>query len=42
MIEVATKDEEADEVKETEVEVGLPEDKVTLELILNTRDCVVL
>ena len=36
LVEVATKAEEA------EVEVELPEDIVTLELLLNTRDCVVL
>ena len=42
MVEVATKAEEAEEAEEAEVEVQLPEDKVTLELLLNRRDCVVL
>ena len=39
VLEVATKVEEVEEAK---VEVELPEDTVTLEVLLNTRDCVVL
>ena len=42
MLEIATKAEEANEVKEAEVEVELPEDTITLELLLNTKDCVVI
>ena len=42
MIEVTTKAEEADEVEEAEVEVDLSEDTVTMDWLLNTRDCVVL
>ena len=38
MKEVATKDEES---KESEVEVDLPEDTVTMDILLNTRECVV-
>ena len=39
MVHVATKAKEADKA---EAEVELPEDIVTLELLLNTRYCVVL
>ena len=42
MVEVANKSEEAKEVEEYKVEVELPEDTITLEILLNTRDCVVL
>ena len=42
MVEVANKSEEAKEVEEYNVEVELPEDTITLEILLNTRDCVVL
>ena len=42
MVEVATKAEEAEEVKEAEVEVDLPEDTVSLELLLNIRNCVAI
>ena len=38
MEEVATK---AEESKETEVEIDLPEDTVTMDILLNTRECVV-
>ena len=40
--EVATKDEEANEVDEDEVELEMPKDMVTLEILPNKRDCVVL
>ena len=39
VVEVSTK---AKETEEAEVEVDMPEDKFTLEILLNTRDCVVL
>ena len=39
MVEVDTN---AKEVKEADAEAKLPEDTVTLELVLNTRDYVVL
>ena len=39
VVEVATK---VKEVKEFNAEVELPDDKVTLELLLNTKECVVL
>ena len=42
MIEVATKAEDSDEVEDAKVEVDLPEDTVTLEVIINIRECVVL
>ena len=42
MVEVATKAEEAKEADVAEVEVELPEDTVTLEILLNTRDCAVI
>ena len=42
VVEVATKAEEADEVEKSEVEVELPEDTVTMEILLNTKNCVVL
>ena len=42
MVKVATKAEEAKEVEETEAEVDLLKDAVTMELLINTRDCVVL
>ena len=37
--EVVTK---AKELEETKVEVDLPEDEVTLEILQNTRNCVVV
>ena len=42
VVEVATKEKKAEEVEEAEVEVDLAHDTVNMELILNTRDCVVL
>ena len=39
VVEVSTK---AKETEEAEVEVDMPEDTVTLELLLNIRECVVL
>ena len=42
MLEVATKAEEAKEAEESEAEVEIPDDTVTPELILTTRDYVVL
>ena len=42
MVDVSIKDEETTEVKEDKVEVDLPEDKITLDLLLNTRGYVVL
>ena len=42
MVEVANKEEEDEEVEQAETEVELREDKVTLELLINTRYCVVL
>ena len=38
---VSTKAEEYGEAEDTEVEVELPYDLVNLEIILNTRDCLV-
>ena len=37
-----TKVKGSKEVKEAEVEVELTEDTITLGILLNTRDCVVL
>ena len=45
VLELANKDEEAketQEVEESEAEIHLPEDIFTLEILLNTRDFVVL
>ena len=49
MLEVSTKSKEAEEAKEAEdakefeeEKVELPEDTIALELLLNTRDCIVL
>ena len=42
MVEVSTKSEESEEAEEAEVEVELPEDKVTMELLLNKSYFVVL
>ena len=39
---MATKFEETKEAKESEAEAEIPEDTVTLELLLNTRKFVVL
>ena len=39
VLQVATK---AEEDKESEVEVELPEDTFNLKILINTRDCVVL
>ena len=39
VVGVATKNDEAEEA---EVEVDLQEDKITLDVLPNTRDCVVL
>ena len=42
MVEVDTKAKKAEEVEEAESEVELLEDTINLELLLSTRDCVVL
>ena len=45
VLELANQDEEANEAKEveeSEAEIDLPEDIFTLEILLNTRDFVVL
>ena len=42
MVEVDTNDKEDAEVEEAWVEVELPEDKITLEILLNTREYVFL
>ena len=42
VVEVSTKSEESEEAEEAEVEVELPEDKVTMELLLKKRYFVVL
>ena len=39
VVDVATK---AEESKEAKVETELPEDTINIELLLNTRNCVVL
>ena len=39
VVEVANK---AEEVEESKVEVDTPEETVTMELLLNTSDCLVL
>ena len=39
VVEVASKD---DETKEAEVEIELPGETVTMEIVLNTRECVVI
>ena len=41
MVEVPTKAEAAEEVEEEEIEIGLPEGTVTMEIPINIRDCVV-
>ena len=40
--EVAEVSTKAEEDKEAEVEVDMPEDTVTMKILINTRDCVVL
>ena len=42
VVEVGIKAEEAEEVEESEIEVELTENTFTLEILLNTRDCVVV
>ena len=42
MVELSTNSKEAKDVEEAEVEVGLPEDTINLELRLDTSDCLVL
>ena len=42
VVEVGIKAEEAEEVEESEIEVELTENTFTLEILLNTRDYVVL
>ena len=39
---VATKAEDAEKFKQCELDVELPEYTVNLELLLNTRNCIVL
>ena len=41
MKKLATNAEEADEAEDTELEVELSYDIVDMEIILNTRECVV-
>ena len=42
MVEVVTKSKEANEVKDAEVGVDMPEDEVTMKVLLDTREYVVL
>ena len=42
VVEVATKDNEEEKLEVAEVEVELPEYIVTMKILINTRDCVVL
>ena len=42
MLQVATKSEEDEEVEEDELEVDPPEGTVTLGILLNTREYIVL
>ena len=42
VVDVATKDKKSEEVEEEEVYVELLEDKITMEILLNKRDCVVI
>ena len=42
MVEVAINSEEAEEVKEAKVDVELPEDTITLVILLNTSEFVVI
>ena len=42
MVEVTTKANEATDVEEAEEEVELPEDTIALEILLNTRDGVMI
>ena len=42
MVELANKFEDTNEVEEDEVEVELTEDTVTLELLINTKEFLLL
>ena len=42
MVELDTKAKQAEEVKEEEIEVEIIEDTITMNVLLNTRYCVVL
>ena len=45
MVEVATKDEEYmefEQVEQAQVEVEIPDDIVTLKILINTKDYIVL
>ena len=42
VVEVATRAKEKEEVKKAKVDVELSEDTVTLKIIINKRECVVL